>query len=659
MFLALFAWGVAFAGIVLVSAASYQPVVAPGSLASLFGTDLAPDRMSATLDSQGRLPVELAGTSVEINDQPAELLFVSPSQINLRIPIGIEPGRAQVVVRAGFRAASEEATFSVASRAPAIFTLDGTQNGQGAVLNAVTYKLGPFVVETPENAGEDKRTRLAIFATGIGNAAPAIDDIGVLLRTAGGETYDLQVEYAGSQGTFGGLDQINVVFQGRGQNRQANFRTAAGPYLSNAVTIDLWSTRPNSVSSISPQSAQPMAEVVVEGSNFPIGLREEQSGDSLLQIVLLYGEGVVARVAPFQFTADRLRFLVPVSLRAWQGEKLNLCVQGAGDIECADGDLLIEPLAIGTVPLGSGILRFLHDARSQIDNTPVIDDVDRSVSAFLIQDTDRIIQAVESTLNGTPGSFRPPGDSGSTEFSALTVNDIAVLDALLLNYPDRFADEKQAKGVQQAELRPALQSEEDGFLDQASAVRRWEGLSEGVDEVTGNVLVELGACGLEAVSSVQVDAPAKLLGTLALIKVALAQFRRLWLKQVEVDPASVSVRPGDSVRFTLKGYFTFGQPVIEGVRASASVEGEILPEIVDHVAKELMGAVVNKAIRTVSGSHPRGREPCHRQAYRLATKRKWRANQQRRTNFDLGASGQGRPTDRTDDGGRGFKRARC
>lgn len=35
-----------------------------------------------------------------------------------------------------------------------------------AILNAVTYQLDPFAVQTAQNRGSDKRTRLAIFGTG-------------------------------------------------------------------------------------------------------------------------------------------------------------------------------------------------------------------------------------------------------------------------------------------------------------------------------------------------------------------------------------------------------------------------------------------------------------------------------------------------------------
>ena len=74
--------------VVVTSAAGYESAVAPDSLASLFGANLAGRTVSAQLDANGNLPVELDGISVEINDRAAGLIFVSPGQ---RISIALLP----------------------------------------------------------------------------------------------------------------------------------------------------------------------------------------------------------------------------------------------------------------------------------------------------------------------------------------------------------------------------------------------------------------------------------------------------------------------------------------------------------------------------------------------------------------------------------------
>ena len=69
----------------VVNAASYAQPIAPGSIVSIFGTNLAPApaRADHTL-----LPTSLAGTSVTIGGIAAPLFYVSPGQINAQVPSG-------------------------------------------------------------------------------------------------------------------------------------------------------------------------------------------------------------------------------------------------------------------------------------------------------------------------------------------------------------------------------------------------------------------------------------------------------------------------------------------------------------------------------------------------------------------------------------------
>jgi uncharacterized protein (TIGR03437 family) len=206
----------------VVSAASYQPggAVAPDSLAALFGVNLAGYTASATLDQSGQLPTELAGTSVEVNGEAARLLYVSSSQINFVVPGDTAAGTADVVVRNTATGAAQVATMPVQNSAAAVFSADGSGKGAGAILNAVTYAAAPFLTETVEIAGNDQRTRLAVYATGLryaGNSGrdPAIVNVaasvGASAKDAAGNSYNLKVEYAGPAPGYFGLDQVNVV----------------------------------------------------------------------------------------------------------------------------------------------------------------------------------------------------------------------------------------------------------------------------------------------------------------------------------------------------------------------------------------------------------------------------------------------------------------
>jgi uncharacterized protein (TIGR03437 family) len=206
----------------VVSAASYQPggAVAPDSLAALFGVNLAGSPASATLDQNGQLPTELAGTSVEVNGEAARLLYVSSSQINFVVPGDSALGTAGVLVRNTATGVAQSATMLVQNTAAAVFSADGSGKGPGAILNAVTNAPAPFLTVTPEIAASDQRTRLAVYATGLryaGNASydPSIvnvaANVGATAKDAAGNSYNLTVEYAGPAPGYFGLDQVNIV----------------------------------------------------------------------------------------------------------------------------------------------------------------------------------------------------------------------------------------------------------------------------------------------------------------------------------------------------------------------------------------------------------------------------------------------------------------
>jgi hypothetical protein len=73
---------------------NFSSVVAAGSLVSVFGRNLAtrPETYSTS-----PLPSQMGGISVSVNGRPAPLLYVSPTQINLRMPYGIS-GRVTLQV---------------------------------------------------------------------------------------------------------------------------------------------------------------------------------------------------------------------------------------------------------------------------------------------------------------------------------------------------------------------------------------------------------------------------------------------------------------------------------------------------------------------------------------------------------------------------------
>ncbi len=76
-------------------AASYAPRVAPGELATIFGSNLADSTQSAT---GFPLPRSMAGATVYVNQSPVPLLYVSETQINFQVPSGVAAGTASLYV---------------------------------------------------------------------------------------------------------------------------------------------------------------------------------------------------------------------------------------------------------------------------------------------------------------------------------------------------------------------------------------------------------------------------------------------------------------------------------------------------------------------------------------------------------------------------------
>jgi uncharacterized protein (TIGR03437 family) len=200
-----------------VSAASFAVGVAltPNSIAAAFGTHLATQTASAS----GMLGTNLGGTTVNITDAsnvttPAPIFFVSAGQVNFLVPAGIALGAGQVQITASDGTVSVGA-LPITGVAPGLFTADGTVpvgsilqiDGQGnqTYTNLAQYNstTGKFFA-TPINLGPaSTQTFLIIYGTGIRNAP--LSQIAV---SVGGQT--VTPAFAGIQGTFAGLDQVNL-----------------------------------------------------------------------------------------------------------------------------------------------------------------------------------------------------------------------------------------------------------------------------------------------------------------------------------------------------------------------------------------------------------------------------------------------------------------
>jgi uncharacterized protein (TIGR03437 family) len=203
------------------SAASYKgDPFAPDSLVTVFGSGLA--RTSEAAPGLP-LPTALAGTTVSVTDSSgaqrlAPLYFVSPSQINYQVPAGTSLGMAIVQIRTA-DGLTYSTSFQVAPVSPGLFSQAGTGSGPAAATLVRLRADGSQSHESVEGpidlGGEEDRVYLSLYGTGIRHRS-SLDAVHVRI----GE-YELRVEYAGPQGQYPGLDQVNVLLpselRGKGQ----------------------------------------------------------------------------------------------------------------------------------------------------------------------------------------------------------------------------------------------------------------------------------------------------------------------------------------------------------------------------------------------------------------------------------------------------------
>jgi uncharacterized protein (TIGR03437 family) len=192
----------------VVNAASFTPELAPGSLISIFGSNLAFERLQA---SSMPLPAEMSGTSVSLNGARLPLLFVSPDQVNAQLPYGaLGPANLRVTTPGG----SAETSVVVSEVAPAVLMVSGggvwvpalVRAASGALVSgAAPARSGDFLTVYAVGLGELNRGIAA------GQPAPGSPPVGTLnpvqVRI---DDVSLTPSFAGLSPGFAGVYQVNV-----------------------------------------------------------------------------------------------------------------------------------------------------------------------------------------------------------------------------------------------------------------------------------------------------------------------------------------------------------------------------------------------------------------------------------------------------------------
>lgn len=168
--------------------------LAPGSIITIFGENLA--KGVASVSNPALPPNSLSGATVTVGGVIAPLFFVSPTQINAVLAASTPLGPQTLTVTSATGTFSTTITVDKAAP-PGIFSLFGTGTRDGAIINAITFKLGAFSTKTG-----NVTTFLAIFATGLDLSTPPTVTIGGVPAT---------IQFAGAAPCCVGLQQINII----------------------------------------------------------------------------------------------------------------------------------------------------------------------------------------------------------------------------------------------------------------------------------------------------------------------------------------------------------------------------------------------------------------------------------------------------------------
>jgi uncharacterized protein (TIGR03437 family) len=219
----------------VVNAASFAAEISPGALATVFGSGFA-----AATTSASALPLtnKLGGVSVNVNNQAAPVLFVSPGQVNFQVPFETSVGTASVTV-SGNGLTSSAVNVPVMTAAPGLFF---DSSGHAIVQNQ------EFSLNSPTNPAKVGST-ITAYLTGSGPLDHTVTDgaatPGSPLSSATSTTaatfgtVTAQVSFTGLTPGFVGLLQMNVVVPATLSTQDYLLTLSIAGQKSNAATVSV------------------------------------------------------------------------------------------------------------------------------------------------------------------------------------------------------------------------------------------------------------------------------------------------------------------------------------------------------------------------------------------------------------------------------------
>ncbi|MCX6630972.1 MAG: polysaccharide lyase beta-sandwich domain-containing protein [Candidatus Solibacter sp.] len=211
------------------SAASGAPVLAPESLASAFGANLAQRTILSTVTP---LPTALNDVSLEVRDAAgdmrlAPLILISPGQVNFQIPKGTAAGAARLTLQGG-PVGPLLTTVPVQPIAPGLFAANSNGKGVAAAVAirvdertktrspVEVFRCSGACAATPILLTADSAVYVSLYGTGIRGPGGAPEATCTVHGVA------VPVLYAGAQPQYQGLDQVDIslpaTLAGRGES---------------------------------------------------------------------------------------------------------------------------------------------------------------------------------------------------------------------------------------------------------------------------------------------------------------------------------------------------------------------------------------------------------------------------------------------------------
>ena len=206
-------------GGVVHSASFVLDPLAPGTIVSIFGSNLSSEPVSGGGRSASGIPLstELAGTQLILGGRPLPILFSREDQVNAVLPFEVADRLNESLPLLARR--TDAASLSVSepvlvnAARPGVFTQNGSGSGPGSIQNA------NFQIVTPANpvkAGD----AIIIYSAGLGGVSPGVTSGdpapgSPLARTAEDVTVTIggrlaEVFFAGLSPGFASLYQVNA-----------------------------------------------------------------------------------------------------------------------------------------------------------------------------------------------------------------------------------------------------------------------------------------------------------------------------------------------------------------------------------------------------------------------------------------------------------------